>query len=341
MKTNATTPDTTHNDIPTSEAELSALGQSIETYRNDLGMPKATLLRDYPELGTDKTYSKILSGSTHDLNVEKWLAAYQTAWSHIQNTDVSEEATLLGQLTAPSELCRSYLECRNERSNARFILVLGDSGCGKTSAVQVMKAKPYGTAVHVIEAADVWRTSRGTAAPLLRAIAKELGLRDLPKTRDGLLEVVVDKLKGQRRCLVVDECHHLCPAGLNTLKTLINLTPVVIIATAMPVLWDKLAGSREAWAECKQLTGNRLAERIVLQLDVNEVAKYLAARLDGALSAEVIDKAAAHVLPLARGLGNLRFVDACTKRFIRESRRDQEPSLELWANSVALEKKKR
>jgi len=43
------------------------------------------------------------------------------------------------------------------------------------------------------------------------------------------------------------------------LKTLINLTPVIIVATAMPILWERLSSSRQGWVECKQLTTNRLA----------------------------------------------------------------------------------
>ena len=151
---------------------------------------------------------------------------------------------------------------------------------------------------------------------------------------------VVARLQGQRRCLVIEEAHHLCPQGLNTLKTLINLTPVIVVATAIPVLWDRVAGSKAAWAEVKQLVGNRLAERIVLQLNVDDILAFLEKRETGLGSAD-LKKAATRLKEEARTLGNMKFVDRATARFMREVQRGQDASLETFLNAIAQEKKRR
>lgn len=329
-----------------SERQLLTVAKSIETYRVDLGITVASLLRSYPELGTDKTYNKIVKGDLSELKVEeRWLPAYQHVWSEIQNDDADDDSEMLSDMVGPVELCRAFLEVRNERGNARFVLLLGDSGVGKTSAVKIMKSKPYGGLVYDVEAVELWKSKagRGTAVPLLRSIGDRIGMKDLPSGRDRLLNAVVNALAGKRRCLVVEELHHLCPEGINCLKTLINLTPSIIVGTAMPVLWDKLSGSRAGWAECKQLTGNRLAEVIHLKLRIEDIARYVRARLEGTegITDEWLNKAAGRLLPDAVHYGNMNFVKAVTRRFKRDIRTGQEASLETFANAIAAEKKRR
>jgi type II secretory pathway predicted ATPase ExeA len=325
-------------------AQLRRVAASIETYRADLGLQKAPLLRQYPELGSDKTFGKITLGDFSQLDTDKWLAAYEHVWQQIQHEDQGGDDGLIECLAAPVELCRSYLETRNEKSNARFILLLGDSGLGKTSAVQVMKSKPYGGLIYDLEATDVWKDKqgRGTATPLLRAIGERLGLKDLPGARDRLLTVIVGKLKEKRVCLVIEEVHHLCPQGVNTLKTLINLTPVIIIATGLPVLWDKLAGSRAAWAECKQLTGNRLAERIELRLTLADIHAFLVQRLSAGIATEnFLEKVSALLAQEAVTRGNMKFVAKVAQTFQRQVSKGEDATPETFKNAIAIEKKKR
>lgn len=329
------------------QRQLREIATAIETYRADLGMTKATLLRQYSELGTDKTYGKVISGDFAELKIEdKWLPAYQDVWSRIQSEEPDDASGLIADMHGPMELCRSYLETRNEKGNSRFILILGDSGIGKTTAIDILKAKPYGNLILVSEACEIWKNKygKGTAAPLLREIGKSLGLRDLPASRDKLKDVIVETLNSKRRCLVIEEAHHLCPEGVNVLKTLINLTPVIIIATAMPILWDKLSGSRHAWAECKQLTGNRLAERIYLTLKLADVQRFLTARTsahDIQLAPEVIKKCAERVAAEAVHYGNFKFVACVAKRFLREIRAGQDADVSTFTNAIAAEKKRR
>ena len=324
--------------------ELLACAKSIETYRVDLGLPKAPLLRQYPELGSDKTYGKITSGDFSQLDTESWLEKYQHVWSQIQHDDAGADEGLLDCLHAPVELCRSYLETRNERSNARFILLLAESGMGKTSAVEIMKSKPYGGLIFDLEATDVWKDKqgRGTAAPLLHAIGGRIGLKDLPTSRSRLLTHVIAKLKERRICLVIEEVHHLCPQGVNTLKTLINLTPVIIIATGLPLLWDKLAGSRAAWAECKQLTGNRLAERIELVLTLADVTRFVELRLGAGIATPAfLGKVCSTLAQEAVSRGNMKFISKVCSTFHAQVRKGEDATAEVFKNAIAIEKKKR
>ncbi len=337
----------TSTPAPTDTAEqLRAVAQNIETYRVDLGTPKAQFLRTYAELGSDKTYSKITGGDLAQLDIEAWLEKYRNTWSEIQSDDAGGE-TLLENLSAPTELCRAYLEHRNTRSNARFLPVLAESGCGKSSAVDVLRAKPYGGNVFKVEACDMWKgkDGKGSAVPLLQEIGENLGMIGLPGSKKKLLKVILAKLNERRVCVVIDEAHHLCPQGLNTVKNLINLTPVFVIATAIPVLWERLAGHRSAWAECKQLTGNRLAEKIVLTLKLADVESCIRAAAQDLAKADVLDelvkKAADRLGPEAVSRGNLKFVFKVCEAFRREVDKGQDADLGTFSNAIAQEKKRR
>jgi hypothetical protein len=321
--------------------QLLAAAGNIETYRADLGMTKAFLLRSYPELGTDRTYNKIIGRDLSQLDVEKWSEAYAHVWRQIKDLDSAADDSLIPTLTGPVELCRSYLETRLTKGNDRFILIQGESGVGKTSAINVMLGKPYGGLMTVVEALDVWKKeNRNTAVPMLRAIAEELGIKDLPARRDALMKEVISKLKSQRRCLVIEEAHHLCPQGLNTLKALINLTPTIIVATAIPQLWDKLTSSRETYMEVRQLIGNRLAERIQLVLSLDDIRAFLLAR-NVVLTEAELDAVAAKLREAARGNGCMKFVAKATARFQRDVSKGESSSKDTFFTAIATEQKRR
>lgn len=322
-------------------SQLLAAARNIETYRADLSTTKAALLRQYPELGTDRTYNKIIAGDLAQLDVEKWRDSYEHVWRQIKDMGETADDSLIPTLTGPVELCRSYLETRLTKGNDRFILIQGESGVGKTSAIQVMLGKPYGGLMLIVEALDVWKKeNRNTAVPMLRAIADELGIKDLPSRRDAIMKEIINKLKAQRRCLVIEEAHHLCPQGLNTLKAIINLTPTIIVATAIPQLWDRLTSSRDTWMEVKQLIGNRLAERIQLVLGIDDICAFLTARQVNLTEGDV-EAVATQLRAAAIGNGCMKFVAKATARFLREVGKGESSSKETFINAIAQEKKRR
>ena len=245
--------------------ELQALAVKIDTYRADAGIPKTLFIRRHDTLGSVRTHDKILAGED-DLNEEKWLEAYRTVWSRLQNADLEDPAaggsgvTLLKELTAPAQLCRAYLDCRARRTADRFILVVGPNGAGKTSAVNVLAAQPYGESVRTLEASAAWIGSadHGTAVPLLREIGHTLGAGALPAHKSRLLHRIRTILEERRWCLAIEEGQHLCMHGLDTLKGLLNTTPTTIILTGQRKLFTKLNGSETG----RQLLGNRLAALI-------------------------------------------------------------------------------
>jgi type II secretory pathway predicted ATPase ExeA len=290
--------------------ELTALASRIRAWQEARKTTTADMLRRFPGLGSDKTYGRMLKGDLDETDIERQLASYRAVAALIESISGREgqEEEMYKDLTPVLLLRRALLDILEEKSVARVILLEGDSGCGKSTALTLLQ-RDYGQRLLVIEAAVAWNDK---PMALMGSILDAMGVRDSdqPKATAPRLAAVVSRLRETRTAIAIDEAHGLGPKTLDTLKTLINQTPSEVILLAWPSLWRKLESA--AWAEVKQLLGNRLAERIRLGgLRETDVKKLLERRLgENAVDAGVVRE----VLASARTRGNLQFVRQVCRR---------------------------
>jgi len=315
----------------TSQQELKTLAHNIQQWQEAKHLSDAALRKRFPDIGSDRTYKRILAGDLDELDVEVQLAKYRAVWTLIETIgdDAAESEDFYDDLTPVIQLRRALLETFHETGNARFILVQGDTGSGKTSAAKSLIAK-YGQRLLFVELTEVFGDSPHN---FLGLILMALGQKDLPYAPVERLQKVVAALSQGRRCLIIDELHHAGPRILNTIKTLVNSTPGEFVGLTMPPLWARL--ERGNYEECRQLVGNRLAERIKLApVTRGDMTKFIARRLPG-LNGET-PKAIALLEQYAPGRGNLAFVrDTC--RRAREMYEGEKITLEEFARAVSAE----
>ena len=184
----------------------------------------------------------------------------------------------------------------------RIVIVLAEPGCGKTTAMRRLAAK-YTDRVIICEATDVWATSR--LLSWARCSSSSAKPRR-PSRRSRSWICYSKKLGVTRRCMVIDEAHHLGPRCLNTIKTLINTTPGEFVLMAIPSLWAKLA--KGAYIEAKQLSTNRLPSELVqIEIDERDISTYIRHRVPGIDRKLSIDAAKLmHSSSIANG--NMSFV---------------------------------
>lgn len=286
-----------------SQQSLMELAQRIRAWQQAEGLTDAEMLRRYKGLGTDRTYKRVIAGDLTELDVDSWLGKYRTVWSLIeslQEVEQSEEGELL-PLSGVNAVRKALLPVFKEKGNGRLVFVTGDSGAGKSSVATWLLNK-FGERLIRIECFQAWEDRPNAfLGDLLRALGLPVN-HDISSAADKL-RVAIDDLRTTRRCLLLDEAHHLGPKCLNTLKALINQTPGEFVAFAMPTLWNRL--KQAAYEECRQLSGNRLAERVTLTLQAGDIQKLLHERLGMGADAKhaadlLLDPAARH--------GNLSFV---------------------------------
>ncbi len=164
---------------------------------------------------------------------------------------------------------RAVAESLLENQISRFVCVIGENGCGKDAAINALKRR-WPKLVIVAEAHGFWRDDcknpsvNTMLADLLRALnpARRNG-RSIPQGSADRLQLIIDDLSARKLVLIINEADCLGPNGLGVLKTLINRTPVVIVAFFKPVLLNRLV--KRSYEEAKQLFGNRLSSQVCLR----------------------------------------------------------------------------
>jgi type II secretory pathway predicted ATPase ExeA len=285
------------------ESELVETAAKIAAWGESHGMSRAQLVRNFTDLGSEKSFRDISGGQLEGYNAENQLTKYRAVYATMEElANQGGEERIYDDLGTVVKIRRAFLGVVKATGTNRVLIVQGESGIGKTTAVGLLRGK-YGTGrISYVEASDVWADSPNA---FLGAILRALGVTELPAGRVQRLEEVQARLAISRRCLVIDEAHHLGPHCLNTVKTLVNTTPGEFILVAIPTLWNKLQA--HAYQEAKQIATNRLSERVKLTLDEADIRTYLSKRFKDAQSAEL--KVAAKIIrPNALLAGNYAFV---------------------------------
>jgi len=315
--------------------ELRDLARKIREYQMARNISDNALVKKFSSLGSTKTYKRILDGDLAELDLEKQLNNYRSVVALIEavgDENIKREE-LYDDLTPVVHLRRCVFETMKESGVNRVVVLHADTGMGKSSAGQILVER-FGSRILWVEANECWGDS---PMAFLGAVLQAMGVRDLPHNVMLRLDRVMARLKETRVAMIVDESHHLGPRILNTIKTLVNQTPGEFVLLAMPTLWRRL--EREAYEEVRQLTGNRLAERIKLEgLKDSDLRKFISRRCPG-MNGE-LGQAVKIVADRAPQRGNLAFVrDVCTRA--NELAAGEPVNIEHWSIAVSSEMESR
>ncbi len=322
--------------------ELVSIGRKIREWQEVEKHSDNMMVKKFAGLGSTKTYTRILANELLELDLDRQLDNYRAVWAVIESltsSDVQADETY-DDLSTVLELKRAFSETARECGNARFILIEGDTGAGKTKALAALQQK-FGARVLLIEATQVWNDNPNA---LLGAILTALGIKDQPTLAVDRMEKVVSRLRQTRVCVAIDEAHHMGLRCLNTLKTLINLTPGEFVAAAYGTLWQRI--QREAYEEARQLTGNRLAERLkfgtarendVLRIITRRVPAFHGMALKDVAAQPGIDQAIKLLKSKVEAHGNLAFVRDVVSRVIKLSDGTAGPDLNCWSTAISQE----
>jgi predicted ATPase/DNA-binding CsgD family transcriptional regulator len=120
-------------------------------------------------------------------------------------------------------------ELRRQLSSSRLLVLTGAGGCGKTrlalqAAADCLELSPDGAwSVELAPLAD--------GELIAAALADVLGVRGQPGR--PLLETIVDRLRGTRTLVLLDNCEHVLEAAADVCETLLRGCPqLVVLATS-------------------------------------------------------------------------------------------------------------
>lgn len=119
-----------------------------------------------------------------------------------------------------------------------ILLIYGDAGCGKTTALQYYKRNNRN--VIYIEA-DVTNNSYRS---ILSAIAKESGVNG-KGAASVIMHQVIENLKGTTTLLIIDEAQHLAPKAFDAIRALNDKAGIGIVYSGNPSIKKRMYGFRQ------------------------------------------------------------------------------------------------
>ena len=295
----------------------------------------AQMIRKFPGLGSSKTYRDIRAGKVESYDVERWLSEYRMIKNEVEVVEQEHRAEeVFEDLSTVVQLRRAALGAMATNGSNRVVIVQAASGGGKSFALRAL-CNMYGSRIVPLEALETWNDKPGR---MLADILEACGKDSAPITPTACFKAVVKELKRSRRMVAIDEGQHLGPHCLNAVKALVNKTPGEFMLLALGTLWNKL--ETEAYQEAAQIAKNRLYERVVLELDIKDVARYLKHSFGGVPKGE-LGKMATLIKQAADNNGDLSFVRGVC-RLATEMMGDEEVvSRETVMEAVAAEAAKR
>jgi len=257
------------------DEELFTIAQGIEEIRLAKGWSVGELMRRHGAsgLGSDKTFGKILKRDFSEMKVEERVESYRHVLNQLQ--DVGEEdgpEPVYSDLVGPTAVRKGLTRMMITRTVARVGVIEGESGTGKTSCLQVCR-NIYGKRIVETEARSAWN-DRPNA--FLGQILIDLGEQPGRNNAADRCQKVENALKQTRRCLMIEEAHHLGPRLIDVTKSLINQTKTEAVLAAIPTLLKRV--EREAYEESLQLFRNRLGFRVLLKMHSSDIEKLLRRR---------------------------------------------------------------
>lgn len=310
--------------------KLRQLAGQIDQRRVELDLSKNQLCAKYGQLGSTKTFGRILKDDDDldGMDIEKQVQNYGAALELLAAyAEDPEENKIYADFSFVREAMQSVAEAMQQTDNTRLVLVTSRSGGGKTTFKEALKLNPrFRNNLYDVEATEAWRSkTNGLLGALLEAVLinrakadekEESSRASLVKSIQGTearLIKLIERINGSKIILVIDEAHHLGPEGFNLVKTIINQTRAVVILLAHPDLLNRI--NRNSYAETSQLWQNRLYECIKLPAPVSgDVMEFLKRRGVKFASEKVVSEASASISKESDTHGLWKFVKRCAQQ---------------------------
>lgn len=258
------------------EAEIFAVARDIQTWQRGANVSDVKLIKLYPALGSAKTFRKLNNEDSSSLIVEDWLPKYRSVYRLINAAlDSKGEDVVYDDLGTSSNVITMGARLLGNRGLNRIAFIEGDSGSGKTKALEALARKQPGMVI-MVEGSPVWSSPNAFLAELLAQVTG-VDVETLPANGLKLKTRLINALNQRRYLILIDESQHLSGPGLNVLKHLVNKTQAAFVVAGQNTLWRRIQAA--FWPEAKQLRHNRTFAYLTFGApDLTDIKLYVTRR---------------------------------------------------------------
>lgn len=194
------------------------------------GLPDNDFARAVKLDYSGSTWGKIKAG-THAGNCENALAAVTRTLVSARVTagivDVDEDGAVV-ILPHMRDAADAVQLARTSQDEHRLVLIVGQSGSGKSVTARTLERRYGGTYVH---AHPSWARSY---MHCLAELSRQLGLGSEWRGAGDAERGILDSLARSPRLIIIDEANHFSRDAINFLKTILNETRCALVLCTLP-----------------------------------------------------------------------------------------------------------
>jgi DNA transposition AAA+ family ATPase len=196
--------------------------------------------------------------------------------------------------TSASILIWEVMEYCDHRN--RMGVVIAESGSGKSETAKEYQRQNRATMIVTANA-----TTR-TLGATMRLLTEHVGGRPKTNTIDDMLNKVLNRLKGSRRLLIIDDAHFIPWAGLEVIRKLYDCAGVGVVYLGQEELYNQMTGNSDKARLFDQIYSRVAIKRDRIKVERDDVNMIVESLYPHGFGADEMK----YLYQKARGKGHLR-----------------------------------
>ena len=286
-------------------AEARVTIKRLEAYQRSAKLSDTALVRQYPYLGSTKTWRQRLLGEAWEgMHPERTLQRLRRIAAVMDGG--LPDAEFYSQLPFTQELAKRIRLLEEQTTDRRVLVALAPNGCGKTTAARWAVAQNPAERCYC-RLRPAWRNKE---LHIANGIARALGAESDTANAAEAESRLVGLLSGQPRTLFLDQAHEGGPALMHLLRVLVDETPSRFVYLGYDTAYRRvLVATSDALIEAQAFRGRCLKPIFDTYKDgtqERDVAVYLQAAAD--VDASVAKGISNRLTKVLQQNGNLRLL---------------------------------
>lgn len=286
--------------------EIKAIVARIADIQGARKLSDNQLLREYPDIGSTKTWrNRLVPGTLEGLNLDRMLAKLQRVAAILDGG--SPDEIFYPEMGFAKEMTARLLRLERQTNDRRILACLAPNGTGKSAFARWAVAQSRATRAYV----RMRPTWRNRSIHICSGIGRALGKTIQSTNPSDVEHAVIEELANTPRTLFIDQAHEGGVQLMHELRAFVDETPSRFVYLAYDTAFKRVqTGTTDALIEAHAFLGRCLKPPFDLYrggIAQADAVFYL--ETAGGLTRSQAESVASRILPVLRASTNLRLLD--------------------------------